>query len=497
MSYQFNYTLPPLTPPLPKPDPNAPMYAAEDGMVASLSSQECIFQLKRTGESHIMTFQVLQSMDQCREFRTLDEHAARIQSIIPALANKRDDVKRVLENLVQRGLLVSTESFVEQLRAAPRAQAPLRAVFIRACDRPEQLAHLLTSLTEYERRFRAGRRYVLLDDSALQANVNEQRDQLREFARNTGCKVNYIGHTERTKIIEKFGKALPHAKSAAMALFSREAQTRGHGFGGGRSKNIALLLSAGSRMILLDDDLRLPLRRPESVSSGLNPDPNSLARVHFHANIEESLSSGLEIAQDPFELNLATCGQALGSLADYSLDRAALRGLNLSRVDIFRGEPYIVATQLGSYGSSRTSSGLWLYQLDAESRKEFWQDRNQYLRNVEVQHIWYSVTQARVIETGGFTPFSMDNSQLLPCTNSVGRGEDNLHGALIRYCHPNGLTLELPEAVGHVQETARKRSQYTMVARVPVVNNFLRDFCDTAVRPVQGGGSRTAIAFPG
>ena len=86
-----------------------------------------------------MTFQVLQALDQCREFRTLDEHIARIQSTISGLAGKRDDIKRVLDSLAQRQLLVSDQQFIERTRAAPRAQAKMRAVFIRACDRPAEL----------------------------------------------------------------------------------------------------------------------------------------------------------------------------------------------------------------------------------------------------------------------------------------------------------------------------------------------------------------------
>ncbi|MGH8122406.1 MAG: hypothetical protein ACREPT_06500 [Rudaea sp.] len=477
LNYQFNYSAPPLAAPPPKADPNAPTFASEDGLVASLSSQECIFQVRRTGEPHVMTFQVLQAMDQCREFRTLDEHVARIQSTLPALAGKRDDVKRVLESLLQRELLVSASAFVERFgTATARVPEPLRAVFIRACDRPEQLAHLLASLTEYERRFQAGRHYVLLDDSVLQASVNEQRDLLREFARATGCKINYVGHAERGKIIEKLIKASPAAKAVVESLLARDKHAQTQRFGGGRGMNLALLLSAGARLAVLDDDLRLPLKRSEFARSGLDPDPNARARVLFHANMEETMASGSEIAGDPFELNLAACGHALGSLADYPLDHSALRGLNLSRLNLIKGEARIVATQLGSYGSSRTASGLWLYELNPANRKELWRERAEYLRNIEAQHIWYGVAQARLLVSSGFTPFAMDNSQLLPCTNPLGRGEDSLHGALICYCHPDALTLELPEAVGHVQESARKRSDRTQSVYTPQVNYFLRDY---------------------
>ena len=57
--YQTTYNLPPQVPPAPRVDPNAPIYASEDGVVASLSNSECIFQVRRSGEAHVMTFQVL------------------------------------------------------------------------------------------------------------------------------------------------------------------------------------------------------------------------------------------------------------------------------------------------------------------------------------------------------------------------------------------------------------------------------------------------------
>ena len=142
LNYQFNYPAPSALAAV-KADPNAPIYASEDGRVASLSSQECIFLVKRSGEPHVMTFQVLQALDLCREFRTLDEHVARIQSTIPGLAGKGEAVRRVLDGLAQRKLLLSDADFIGRLQGAPaRARAPMRAVFIRACDRPEQLGNL-------------------------------------------------------------------------------------------------------------------------------------------------------------------------------------------------------------------------------------------------------------------------------------------------------------------------------------------------------------------
>ena len=478
LSYQFNYPAAGSVPAL-KPDPNAPVFASEDGRVASLSSQECIFLVKRSGEPHVMTFQVLQALDLCREFRTLDEHAARIQSTVPGLAGKRDDIRRVLEGLVQRQLLLSDSAFIERLRAAPARQpAPMRGVFIRACDRPPQLANLLRSLTEYERRHRANRRYVVIDDSTLPASVNEQRDLLREFARATGCKVNYTGSAERSKLVDRIAKAVPRARDVLAQLLLRDAHPHAQRFGGGRGWNLALLLSAGARMALLDDDERVPLRRFDSVRAGLDPNPNSVLQARFFDSMEQALGAGVEVEEDPFELHLKACGQALGTLLGdgYPIERETLRGLNLGRLDLLTPGTRVVSTQNGSYGSARTATALWLYQLDGESRAEFFRDRESYLRNVEAQHLLCGVAQARVWEVAGFSPFTLDNSEFLPCTSPVGRAEDSLGNALTRYCLPETIAFEFPTAIGHVQESARRRSTQTLAASQPRVNDFLRDF---------------------
>src|SRR5689334_25296449 len=113
-NYQISYGAQPAKlPAQPRIDPAAPLYASEDGVVASLSNSECIFQVKRSGETHVMTFHVLQALDQAREFRTLDEHVARILTTIPGLTAQRDDVMRVLDSLVKRRLLVADRDFLE------------------------------------------------------------------------------------------------------------------------------------------------------------------------------------------------------------------------------------------------------------------------------------------------------------------------------------------------------------------------------------------------
>ena len=477
-SYEINYGNPIAAQPVQRPDPDAPLYASEDGVVASLSNSECIFQVARSGETHVMTFQVLQALDQSREFRTLDEHVARILATVPGLQTQREGVSRVLESLITRGLLVSDQDFLGRVATASASRpAGLRAVFIRACDRPAQLETLLQSLADYERRFRSNHQYVLLDDSTSRDAANRHRDLLREFARATGCKLSYVGLAERERLVEKFARAVPEAASSIPYLLQGPAHSGR--FGGGRSWNLALLLSAGARLVLLDDDHRFPLRRPEGARGGLDPNPSAGATTSFYRNIENALGAGEEVDDDPIALHLEAAGHSLGELTSgpkYAIERTSLRGLPVSRLDHLRGSARILATHHGSYGSSRTESGLWLYQLPASDRAEFVRDRDSYLRNVEAGSVWYGYRQAHVSGISNFTPFSLDNSVLLPCTNPLGRGEDALFARVSELCHPGALVLELPVAIGHVQETQRKRSAVTLAAYAPRFNYFIGDF---------------------
>src|SRR5690242_13381576 len=85
------------------------LFAADDGLVAPLSDQECMVQNPRSHERHVMTFEVFQALDQCKSFATIDEHLKKVIDATPNLKGQEEAARRVLNGFVDRGLLQSAE----------------------------------------------------------------------------------------------------------------------------------------------------------------------------------------------------------------------------------------------------------------------------------------------------------------------------------------------------------------------------------------------------
>jgi hypothetical protein len=459
------------------------MYASVEGVAARLSDEEVIFQTRNSGASQVMTMQVLEVMGETRPFRSMDEHIAQVMRSVRGLRDSAR-ARQGLESLARNGLLCSDAEFFADLHAAQEtAPAPLAGLCIRACDRPVQVKRLLDSLVEYERRFGTQRRVLLFDDSRDTDAQRSNAAYLREYAKATGAPVQVIGPDESQRLLKQLRKAVPAAADAAAELLEQRADTAG-----GRNWNLALLLTAGRRLVMLDEDFVFPLRRHPEARDGLDPSAADRATARFYDNLDDALAAGTDIAEDPFELHLACSGRNLGALLSQpalALDRGDVRGMPLEDLRHLRADARVVTTLNGTRGASGTNGSSWLYLLDQSAREQFWRDRDAYLYNLDAQSIWFGHTRARAARQGYFTPFSIDNSLLTPCTTPRGRNEDALFNTLLNFCHPGSVALHLPLSIGHVQERARKRSDQMQRSGTPQFTEFLYETLQNRLGGVQ------------
>lgn len=438
------------------PAASAPMYATVPGRAASLGGEEVVFYDETLDRTHVMTMQVLQALDLCREFRTLDAHVAAIVKALPVLERQQPAVRRVLEGLRAQGLLASDVAVLDRFEAqvAPR-RAPFAGVFIRACNRPAQLERLLHSLQDYEGRFGVRRRYVLLDDSSDAAAIAAHARLLRAFAAASGAGVSHVHADAWRAIVDGICADVPeHADAARGVLQARD------GSGGGIGVNLAMLLAAGSRFALLDDDFILPLHRHPDYTPGLAFGRGGWASRTF-VDADAAMDAGEADLRDPFDLHLAICGETLATVSQGAdgcrLGVDGLRGLDLSRTPTLRADARVLATVNGHRGHSGAASLAWVYTLDAAGRAAMLRDPDTYAAWLGDPAVWSGASRHTVSARGRYTPFAIDNTRLMPCTSPDGRGEDSLFANLAHLAYDRDVVVDMPFAIGHRQEGGRSR----------------------------------------
>lgn len=456
--------------------PNDPtLYAADDGLVAPLSSQECMVQNPRTQERHVMTFEVFQALDQCKHFGTLDEHLKAIFQAFPNLRGQEEATRRVLAGLVERGLLQGSGQVLASYQATPaRRLAPLGPVFLLAEDRPEGLARALDSLIRSSDAVLARLPCVVLDGSRSQAAREANRRVVDERRRDAGLR--YLGNTERAAYIARLqGQLKAHAGALAWLLGEDEAATRAQLF------NWMLLLSAGRRVLVFDDRQFLPLREMPGAVGGIDLVHGQQREAWFHTpdqpppapEIDSEDASLGYLAQHYLGESLGRCIGAPGRL---HLAAEALRGASLPAMRAFDPRGRIAALVPGSLGSIEAPHNIWLYQLDKASRERFWASRESYLKFFEGDSVCHGIQRARMSLTSIYQPAALDLSTLSGFSMpNAGPRVGPSFGVLTRFLDPESVVLHTNTAVGCQWQPPLRRSE---AGRRPFTPNSAAFFTD-------------------
>src|SRR5690606_29970278 len=216
----------------------------------------------------------------------------------------------------------------------------------------------------------------------------------------------------------------------------------GEGARHGLGRNLITLLAAGQRYALLDDDFVLPLHRHPDFAEGLGFSAQAMAARTYPAQ-REALEDGESISSDPFAHHLQLCGRRIGEFVDDGVDgctlaRAQLRGLAPSRLPLLDGDTRVLASINGHRGDVGSGGLAWLYLLDGEAGNAFASDRQRYLDTIAAPQVWYGVRRFRAARYSHYTPFMVDNSQLMPCVSAEGRSEDAQFAAFAGLLHGEG-----------------------------------------------------------
>jgi len=452
---------------------NTELFATVDGTAYPLSNDECVFRARTSGEKHVMTLQVLKAMDLCSTFRTMAGHVQAVMRGIPELKGREQDVRRVITSLKKHGLMVTSAQSMAELRDASAEEpvAPLSGLFVRSSGRPKALERLLESIKRNGTGANGSPPCYVLDDGKELKSVEQCRVACERW-REAGLEVRWLDRAWQQTFADNLA-----LRSGIDPGLVRWLLTEAEGtFTGGRLWNLALLASAGRRMLMLDDDMVCEARQWHDAGGV------ELGAQHwelwFHADAAGAAHSGHALDIDPLAAHVDMLGAPLPSVlgAVGTADELA-RGQDQRQLQALHGAPPVIATNSGMFGDAASTSNHWYFTQSDDSLERLWQSRQAYETNSRTR--WVTRVRARhsLQFLTHFTPVGLDASRLLPPTLPAGRNEDFLFTVLLHRLHPRARILEFPWALGHFPEGERRWQRDAL--KEPVTENLTKFLADS------------------
>ncbi len=432
----------------------------DDCHVFQLPDNHVLIRSKQTGIQTLITSDVLYTLHKCDSFKTLDQHISHLAATVPELQGQEADIRHILTSVQQAGLMVSARKLATALsHGAPvtRNDQSL-SLCILSCDRPRALERLLDSMFSHYG-INPDYDYYVIDDSRQTENQIKNQSVVEAFNQAHGTRVNYFGPEEQTRFQQQLESSLPGHRTAIDFLIGRYQIEKTASYG--RTRNLALLLSVGRQLILLDDDIIYHRHLPPEVEAGarISPLPRD---AEFYADNQEWEGFSSTNTSDPADefANLLGCTleQALATLELKQLPQKRLTELMPPDLPVVHKDARILVAGCGTFGDPGMASNGWLYETNPTARKSLLRSEDFYQEARSRRNIWsgrHAVNfSPRFVLLSQMT--GMDNRELLPAYFPLFRNEDFLFGENLQFLHPDSLMVDFPWALPHLPLEERR-----------------------------------------
>ena len=406
--------------------------------------------------------ELAQILNLCDRLRTTEEHLRHIAKTLNLSSQHSSAIEEALTYLKNAGLLIPESSLLAGLgqgqnATGPTATPPLSHCFVRTSDRPDNLEKLLTSMT-HSLSTPSELSVWVLDDSKEASNVAKNGETVAAFQTQWPGAVYHVEIKARRALIEKVANRAGANHAKLHWLIEGDEQDPEPTYGA--SLNTALLLAAGQRFCILDDDATLAPYALEDSHASIHIQADREQKTRFVDPDQHESSQFPKLPTDPVELHAHWLGQPLAGVIQ---DKAARHPELLSRIDAqtlheLTGDPVIRLTTNGTLGDPGTNSMTWLFGLPADELSAIchqdpaWQNRLFNRRFARSSLSTQLSTDFHLMTT---TLTGVDNRVMLLPTAAKGRNEDLLFGVLIRFLYPDAMCAQLPMMLPHRPDDKR------------------------------------------
>ncbi len=401
-----------------------------------------------------------QALSRCDQFRTLAEHSALLLRDFGLPAAQQTAVLQGLQGLVERDLLRSETGVFEQLGGdmTPVPLEPVDTLCVRTCNRADDLQALLSNLGKYASGA-ALKRILILDDSLDEAARAASAAAIAAAPDMPGVRIEHIDRARRTRIVKQLCERCGGDWNALQWLIDGDPEETEASYGS--NLNLALLLTAGQRFLMIDEDALLDPYQIEPAGAGLSLRVEHQFESRFPDPGRDETTQFQSVELNPLAAHGELLGQPIAAVAErYGLQNGhLLRELSPQMIYEFSQRPRLRLTTNGTLGDTGSGDLLWLYALPAATLRPWLDSPEAYAQHLYSRRMARSVLETQIAASVSLmttTLTGIDNRELLLPVGAKGRGEDLVFGALIRFLHPGTPCAALPWMLPHRRDSVRR-----------------------------------------
>jgi len=416
----------------------------------------------RNGKRAMVRPEVHKALMHCREFKTIEQHTATLVGLESAMRGQEADIRKVLQSMLGSGMMVSAKKVCDRLKTSAakdtaERQYPAPVVAILTWERPQALERLLDSMARNCDTEKVHRIYVI-DDSRKAENIELNQALTERFAARMPGPLQYFGQQEQRSWLDRLVEQLPEHENAIR--FLADGSRWRDFWTSGLSRNLALLLSPGRRLVMIDDDVVCDVFDPPQMNHGItfSDDPRE---VVFFASEQDWSHLHQPINPDPVSRHMQCLGltfsEALDVLGQNNLKASGFQNATALQLSELHAGSEILLTECGSLGCPGTNDNTWLPDLTPASLKRMLASEEIAARALSTRKVWSGRNHPHFSPRPNMSQITgFDNRRMLPPYLPIQRGEDRLFGYMLDYIFPASVTLDYPWAVPHLPLPERK-----------------------------------------
>ena len=426
--------------------------------VHPINEDSGLIHVARGYPSKVISLQLAQVLTLCDAFRTKEQHQRHIQEKLRLPSAHATDIVQALDYLIEQGLLIEEKALLTQLsesRPATSPPPPLGHCFIRTANRPDALKGLLDSLQANGSN--AALRVWVLDDSD-QASAEDHNTRITQaFADDWPGAVHHITRDNRHQLVTAIAKGSGADPNSLHWLLEGDPDDPALGYG--TNLNLALLLAAGQRFVLFDDDTTLDSYVLEGAHLEVRISPTRKRRVGYLSPDQPENTQFPKAKVDVLAAHAQWLGQGIGEIANIASTQfpSFLRDVNAELLHHLQDHSKVKVTLNGILGDPGTDSPAWIFTQAAEDLEELCQSDPSTINKILHRRFARASYGTQITTDCALmsTLRGIDNRELLLPTFPQGRNEDLFFGTLTKFLYPGALVASLPFMLPHRPDDIR------------------------------------------